>query len=178
MNQLFQWLVDTLKGVQFWFVVLPWERSVRVRLGRHVRVYEPGWHWRIPFIDQVRTFNNRLRVAAFPTLTVTTLDGKTITVAGLVGFRITDPLKAMLALQQPEETCAALAMGYLAELLSASRMDSTDAGRLAAAAVAHLDGNAPGITVDFVRLVDFAIVRTFRLLNDQWRPTTNRDANL
>jgi len=177
-NQLLQWLVDTLKGARCWFVVLPWERSVRVRFGKHVRVYGPGWHWRIPLLDHVRTFNNRLRVAQFPSLTVTTLDGRTVTAAGLIGFRITDPLKAMLALQEPEYTCAALAMGQLASVLSRLRFDSVAVGDLESAALAHLEDSAPGITVDFVRLVDYAAVRTYRLLQDQWRPSTQKDDKL
>lgn len=102
MNQFFEWLANLFRGARFWFVVLPWKRSVRVRLGK----------------------------------------------------------------------------GHIAEVLSTRRFDETTVADMARAAVRHLDGNAPGITVEFVKLVDFAAVRTFRLLQDQWRPSTEKDAGL
>ena len=33
-----------------------------------------------------------------------------------------------------------------------------------------------GLRVEFFRLVDFARIRAFRFLNDQWRPSTQLDA--
>lgn len=178
MNQFIQWLADTFRGARFWFVVLPWERAVRVRLGKHARLYEAGWHWRVPFIDDLRTFNNRLRLTSFPSLTVTSKDGKTVTAAGLVGFRITDPLRALMVLQQPEATAAGLAMGEIAKYLSEKPYAECSASEAASAAAGAIANEMPGITVDFVRLVDYASIRTFRLLQEQWRPGTNTDAAL
>ena len=178
MDRLFAWLTDLFKGMRPWLVVLPWERAVRIRLGKHTTLLGSGWHLRIPFLDEVRTVNNRLRLASFPSLTVTSKDGKTITASGLIGFRIQDPLRAMLALQQPEATLGGLVMGEIARYLSERMLAEASAQGAAEVALKALDGQAPGIAIEFVRLVDFASVKTFRLLHEQWRPSTNTDAAL
>lgn len=178
MNQFIEWLTGVFKGVRCWFIVLPWEQSVRIRMGKAVTLFGPGWHLRIPLLDDVRTFNNRLRLTSFPSLTVMSKDGKTITASGLIGFRIANPLKAMLALQQPEATCGGLAMGQIARYISERTYAEASYEGAAASAVAALQGQAPGIAIEFVRLVDFASVKTFRLLQDQWRPGTTTDAAL
>jgi regulator of protease activity HflC (stomatin/prohibitin superfamily) len=177
-NAFLQWIADACRSAKWWAVVLPWEQAVRVRAGKHTKLLSPGWHWRIPFVDEVRTFNNRLRLASFPSLTVTSKDGKTITAAGLIGFRISDPLTAMLALSQPEATCGGLAMGHVARYLSERSFEAVSAEEVGVSAAQAIEEQAPGCSVEFVRLVDFACVRTFRLLQDQWRPGTDRDASL
>lgn len=118
MSTFAEWLRQLFQSVRFWFVVQPWERGVRTRGGRDAHVVQPGFHWRIPYLDHVVIANTRLRVAATPSVTTSTLDGKIITASVLVTFRIVDPLRAMLALQSPEHTSAALAQGGLARAIT------------------------------------------------------------
>lgn len=176
MNQFFEWISGALRAAKWWAVVMPWERAVRVRAGKHTRVWEPGWHWRIPFLDEVRTFNNRLRISTFPSLTITSKDGRTVTAAGLVGFRIVDPLRVILALQQPEHTCGALVMAFASEYLGTRAFAEVTAAEFETAALAALTHRVPGCQFEFVRLTDFAAVRTYRLLQEQWRPNTQTQA--
>jgi regulator of protease activity HflC (stomatin/prohibitin superfamily) len=177
-SEFAKWIADFFKGVRCWVIVAPWEQAVRVRAGRWTRVLEAGVHPRIPVLDDVRVFNNRLRIASFPALTVTTKDGKTVTAAGLIGFRIVDPLRAMLAMREPETTCSGLAMGHAANYIAARRFDDIAVSDLEASTVAALPGQAPGCAFDFVKFVDFAAVKTFRLLQEQWRPGTSQDESL
>ena len=173
MNQLFQWLADLFQGARIWTTVLPWERGLRVRLGRWSRLLEPGLHWRIPFLDTVRLINTRLRIASVNCVTVTTRDGKTVTAAATVGFRITDPLKALLTIQQPEDAAAALAQASIAAYLIPRKYDALAIEEMENEVLATLRGSGlDGMAFEFVRVVDFAIVRTIRLLQEQWRPNT------
>lgn len=178
MSEIAKWIAEFFRGVRCWVIVLPWERAVRVRLGRWVKLLEPGAHPRIPIVDDVRVFNNRLRIAAFPSLTVTTKDGLTVTAAGLIGFKISDPLKAMLSLRDPESTCSGLGMAAVARLIAASAFEDIDVERVERSAAEAIERRAPGCSLDFVQLVDFAAVKTFRLLQDQWRPSTSVDESL
>lgn len=172
MSGFIDWITNLFRQVKCWTIVLPWERAVRIRLGKHVRILEPGFHVRIPIIDEVRVYNNRLRICSFPCITVTTRDGKTVTAAGLVGFRIVDPLASLMTLREPETTCSALAMSAVAKFILASRFETLKASEVECVAVAAITSAAPGIIFDFVRLTDFASVRTYRLLQDSWRPGT------
>src|SRR5687768_9571068 len=101
MTGFWQALIDFIRGLKWWTVVNPWERAVRVRAGKWTKVLECGWHWRIPFFDTIWLVNSRLRFAPFPCTTISTVDGKTVTAAGTVGFRIVDPLLAKMTWHQP-----------------------------------------------------------------------------
>jgi regulator of protease activity HflC (stomatin/prohibitin superfamily) len=173
-----QWLTSILQQVKLWAVVAPWERAVRVRMGKHALVLGPGVHFRIPLLDSILMFNNRLRIASFPNQTLTTEDGRTISVAGNVGFRIDDPLLAMNSLQQPEYSCAALVQTTVSSYISTRSLDGIDKSEIEAEAKADLERIASGLSIEYVSLTDFAPVnRTFRVLGDEWRPATKPDTH-
>lgn len=168
-----QWLADLLQRVKLWAVVQPWEIGVRVRVGRFVTKLNPGFHWRLPFLDTVTIVNTRLRVVAFPALTVTTMCGKTMTVAGSVGLRIHDPFAAMMAVSHPEDTYSALVQGVAARYIATHRADEVSVAKFEHEVIEKLHASEiPGVTCEFVNVVDFAAVRTIRLLQEQWRPGT------
>lgn len=175
MDQLFRWLAELFQGARFWLIVLPWERAVRIRLGKRTALLGPGCHLRLPFLDDVRIVNNRLRIAQVPCSTVSTKDGKTITLAATLGFRITDPLVAMLTLMQPEVSSAAFAQSVIAGFLLERRLEEVKLPELEAHALAAIAHFAPGMRVEFLRVVDFAVVKTFRLMQEGWRPSTDHD---
>lgn len=173
MNELVQWIVNLLQGARFWQVVLPWERAVRVRFGKRTKLWDAGFHWRIPYFDEIRVVNTRLRIASVPAQTVATRDGRALVVDVSVAFRITDPLAAMLRLQKPEDSCAGFAQVAVANYLkSRSYADIVleDFERQVANEVAVLAG--AGVEFDYVRVVEFAPIRTIRLIQDTWRPHT------
>ncbi len=173
MNQLLQWLSDLVQGARLWTIVLPWERGVCVRLGYWTRRWEPGLHWRIPFLDQARVLNTRIRIVPVPCVTVTTKDGKTVTVAGTVGFQIADPFQVLLTVQKPEDAVMAISMAALAEYIVTRRTDAIDVSAMETSVLDSLR-RAPlkGFEFIFAKVVDYAIVRTIRLLQEPWRPNT------
>ena len=179
MNELFQWIVNLLKDARFWQIVLPWERGVRVRFGRWVKVWEAGLHLRIPFFDDVRVVNTRLMVATVPSLTVTTLDGRVVTLAANIGLRIADPVKVLMAFRDPTNVCSAFAQGEFQSFIASRTLeDCKPAVVERAVSVALTAFGKEAIEFVFVRLVDFAVCRTIRLINDNWRPNSGHGESL
>lgn len=178
MNELVKWIVSLLSDLRPWEIVLPWQRAVRVRFGKWTRIWEPGFHFRLPIFDAVKPVNTRLRIACVPSQTITTKDGKTLTVAANLGFRISDPLRAMLRLQAPESTCAALVQAEFTRLITPCVLADIQASEIEAASLEALKAAyGDAIAFDFVHVVDFAAVKTLRLLNESWRPNTGHDGN-
>lgn len=173
MNQFFEWISNVLRGARFWIVVLPWERCVRVRFGRWTKVLGSGTHPRIPFFDEIRLVNNRLRIAPVPFATVSTKDGKTVSLAASIGFRIVDPLAAFLRFETPEVAVAVFVQSALARYVAGRKMDEIEIEAMTSSANEAVRAFAPGIEFEFVQVVDFAAARTFRLLQEQWRPGTS-----
>jgi regulator of protease activity HflC (stomatin/prohibitin superfamily) len=100
MSELFQWIANLLKQFRIFMTVLPWELAVRTRLGNRVKVWDPGWHLKLPFVDVVNVINTRMRVVRSPTQTITTKDGKTVSVSFTIGFSIHKPKDALPAISR------------------------------------------------------------------------------
>jgi regulator of protease activity HflC (stomatin/prohibitin superfamily) len=165
MAEFFTWIMNFVREFKLLTIIMPWERAARIRLGSRVAVWEPGWHIRLPFIDEVIPLNTRLRIADTGSQTLTTPDGHTLTVGISVGFRIQDPLAAMLKMQHPENACSAIAASVVAALVSITPRGSLLVGTIEEHVRAELVKETT-YEFDFIRVRDFAYARAFRLLNE------------
>lgn len=102
MNFIYQILEFVKQLLNWWFVVEPWEQAVRVRFGKHLKLFGRGVHIKVPFFDRVYIQNVRRRVMSMGTHTTTTRDGQVITLTGSLGYRITDVLKLHQTLHDAE----------------------------------------------------------------------------
>lgn len=165
MSGFFQWLMDCIRQFKFFAVVLPWERAIRVRLGNRVQMWEPGWHVRLPFIDSVSLLNTRLRISGAGPQTISTKDGKILTLSMAIGFSIVDPLAAMLRMQNPEVSVAAIASSVASEVVSRTTLAELTPSAIEEHVLEAL-AKEPGYSFEFVRVSDYAFARTFRLLSE------------
>src|SRR5688572_6848066 len=73
---------------KWWVIVLPWERGIRVRMGKKTKELTAGIFFRIPYLDSVYVQPVRLMYVNFTPQTLTTKSGETITLALIVGYKI------------------------------------------------------------------------------------------
>jgi len=76
-----------------------YERAVLFRLGRVRRTKGAGWYWLIPFIDRVVRLDLRTVTVALDSQETVTRDGVSVKVNAVLWFRATDPVKAVIAVQ-------------------------------------------------------------------------------
>lgn len=163
MNQLFEYLARFFGQWKCWVIVPPWDIGIRVRLGKVAKSLAPGPHFRIPLLDEIILVNTRQRVCATACITLRgSRPGFSIVKSATIGYRIVNPAAAILRYSGMDMTIVCLVQAELA----AQHPIVTIEQNLRANMRAH------GVEVDFVRLVEDVEVRTFRMLNDTWRPTT------
>lgn len=162
MNQLLDWLSKLFGSWKPWIVVPPWDVGVRVRLGKSAIALKPGLHLRIPFIDVVILVNTRLRVTSTPPVTLGSGNGKCRMISATVGYRITDPVQAMLTFDAPHHVVTAYAQTVLAEYRDGPRCLSLLVDRFA----------CTGIDVEFLRFVEDLELPALRLLQNSWGVST------
>jgi modulator of FtsH protease HflC len=76
------------------FTVNEREQAIKLRLGEVVAAsYEPGLHWKIPFIENVRKFPNRILTISDRPERVFTAENESLDVDFFVKYRISDPLR-------------------------------------------------------------------------------------
>lgn len=171
MGNFFDWLIDLLRGIKIWFVVDPWERAVRVRAGKYAIVKGPGFHWKIPIIDEVYVVNARLRFGSSRSQTVSSLDGKVITIGVQLGFSVTNPLIALTTYQNPECSLSVLVHNHVAQYILDHNSEEIDTEELEDFVISGLKDIAPsdGMQVEFVKVTNLVISsqpRTIRLVQD------------
>lgn len=118
MNIVYQLLQFLQTVLTWWFVVEPWEAAIRTRFGKHITVFGPGAHFRIPYFDHIYVQNVRRRAMSLGMHTMTTSDGETLTVSGSLGYRITDVLKLHQALNDAESTIIQEVQGLLSKYVA------------------------------------------------------------
>lgn len=160
-------LIDYLLSiVKFWVVVQPWERGIRVRFGKNQRLLRGGIHFRVPFLDTIYIQCVRLRVIALPMQTLTSQDLKTVTLNGCIGYEITDIEKLYNNMLYPEQTISNMVMGSIADYIYSNDIVNTSPEQIEISAMKKLDLDKYGLNVKYFKLTSFAVVRTYRLIQD------------
>ena len=167
MNQIQQFFEYILNAVKIWIIVQPWQTGLRVRGGKKVKKLTKGIYFRMPYFDSIYIQENRLRVAAMPVQTLTSLDLKTITINGAIGYTIDDIEKLYQKLHHPETTIANITMSEVADFAFKNNVKDISPKKIEEAVLAKLNSDDFGLKFEYFRITNFAVVRTFRLIQDQ-----------
>ena len=102
-----------------------------------------------------------------PIQTLTSKDIKTITINGAVGYTITDIEKLYQTLFHPETTIANITMSEVADFIFKNNFESINPNTIEEAVISKLNQDDFGLKFEYFRITNFAVVRTFRLIQDQ-----------
>ena len=153
--------------VTWWFLVEPWEQAIRVRCGKHVRLFEKGVYWKIPFFDMVYKQNVRRRVSGIPVQTLTAKDGKSLTIYGSIGYKIADVLKLHMALHDAEQSVQQEILGLVSRYVCEHEIVNCTPRQITEFVNCNLDLQKYGLAdVEFFLQGYVSNVRTYRVLQD------------
>ncbi len=100
------------------------------RFGAFTRLLKPGLNFIIPFIDSIgHRINVQEIVLDIPEQAVITRDNATVSVDGIVYYRVMDPARAAYAVQDLTSALAALAMTNIRAVIGEMDLDGTLSGR-------------------------------------------------
>jgi regulator of protease activity HflC (stomatin/prohibitin superfamily) len=162
-------LFGMFRPLQWWIVIAPWESGLRVRLGKVASVLTPGFHWRIPFLDRIFVQSVRLRMISDSGQTMTTRDGRTLTLAVAVGFAISDIRRLYESVNNPDATLLHQVQGIVARLIAATDSSALTPAMIEADVQARMPSTEWGLSSVRVLVTTFAYVRVYRLLNYEYR---------
>jgi regulator of protease activity HflC (stomatin/prohibitin superfamily) len=105
-------------------IITQFERGVVFRWGRALPgVREPGLTWVNPFTDRLRKVNMQLVTAQVPAQEAITRDNVTLTVDAVVYYRVVDPLKAIINVQNYAFAVSQVAQTSLRSVIGQNDMD-------------------------------------------------------
>lgn len=161
-------LLDYILNVfKFWIIIQPWERAIRTRFGKHQKLLTAGTHFRIPFMDNFYIQCVRLRVVNLPMQNLTSKDFKTITLNGSCGYEISNIETLYNTMYEPEATISNIIMGTIADYIYTNNVADIKPEDVEREVIKKLNLSKYGLNVSYFKMVNFAVVRTYRLIQDQ-----------
>ena len=167
MNQVQQFFEYLFQSLKIWVIIQPWEAGLIVRNGNKVKKVSKGIYFKLPYFDSVYVQETRLRVVSLPLQTLTSKDQKTITMNGAIGYVISDIDTLYKTLYHPEITISNITMSEVSDFVFKNRVEEISPSLIEAAVLDKLNADNFGITFEYFRITNFAVVRTFRLIQDQ-----------
>ena len=105
-------------------IIRQYERGVVFRWGRALPgIREPGLTWVNPFTDRLRKVNMQITAAAVPGQDTITRDNVTMRVDAVIYYRVVDPVKAIVNVQNYPFAVAQVAQTSLRAVTGRSDMD-------------------------------------------------------
>lgn len=92
-DRLVDLIVDTLERLTIAFIVDPFEHHVHIRLGKVLRCVGPGIYFKLPAIDKNITVITAIQTMEMRQQSLTSKDAKPVSIATVVRYRVTDPVK-------------------------------------------------------------------------------------
>ncbi len=138
-----------------------YERSVVFRLGRFNEVKGPGLFWVIPLIDVGRTIDIRTSTVTIEQQETITRDSVTIKVNAVLWYRIYDPCKAIIFVENYRMAVYQVALTSLRNIIGQHDLDEVlkDRDKINDALRKIVDGTsvAWGINIEMVEMKDVEI---------------------
>ena len=104
-------------------IVNEWERGVILRLGRLVGARGPGMFLIIPLVDKMIKVNLRVQTLDIPSQEAITRDNVTVKVNAVAFFRVLDPQRAVVEVEDYRRATWQIAQTSLRSVLGQSELD-------------------------------------------------------
>jgi len=167
MNQIKDFFEYIFNAFKIWVIVQPWQNALIVRNGGKIKEVSGGIYFKLPYFDSVFVQENRLRVVIFPVQTTTTKDGQTITLSTSLGYSVRSMRKLYETLFHPETTLGNMSMSFVAEYIYKNRLEDISPVEMEKVVLDKLNEKDFGLNFEYFKVTNFAVVKTFRLIQDQ-----------
>jgi len=105
------------------YKIRPYERGLHLRGGRFVSIDEPGWHFKIPFVDTLIGVMVIERSGMVDKLAAMTADDVTMDISLLYTYRVDDPVRFQLEVLDPVRIVSGFVEGTLRDIVNTREMD-------------------------------------------------------
>jgi regulator of protease activity HflC (stomatin/prohibitin superfamily) len=109
-------------------VVNQYERGVLFRLGRVMGVREPGLRIIVPVIDQLRKVSLRIVTMPIQSQGIITRDNVSVDIAAVAYFRVVDPVKSLVAIENVRAAIDQIAQTTLRNVVGQHTLDEVLSG--------------------------------------------------
>lgn len=110
-----------LSGIR---IIFEYKRALKFRFGKYVRTLEPGFRWIIPIIETIQIVDIRAITFNIYSQEVMTKDNVPCSIDGVVFFKISDPEKAVLEVEEYKFAITQLSQAALRDVCGKVELDT------------------------------------------------------
>ena len=152
-----------LSGVR---IIFEYKRALKFRFGSYVQTLQPGLRWIIPFVESIQIVDIRVITINIVSQEVMTEDNVPCSIDGVVFFKVENPEKAVLEVEQFQFAISQLAQAALRDVCGKVELDTIlskreEMGQSIKATVAE-ETVQWGITVIDVKIKDIQLPENMR----------------
>lgn len=162
---------------KWWFTVAPWEQSIRVRAGKHIRLLKEGMYMRIPYVDRVFIQSTKRRLSVIRPQTVTSKDGHVITLSGNLGYEIINLEDLFNTLENPNGTLESIIAASISNYVVTHDIAECKPELIEEHVKADVDLTQFGLGKEEFYVTNFVTTKTYRILTGEL-PCWSRDGGL
>lgn len=153
-------------------IVDQWEMGVHLRVGKFIKVVEPGLNWKIPFFDQIITTPVITQTVNLSPQTVTSEDEKSVVLTSIVRYHIHDVRKFLLGVMHANDVLVDTTQGIIRDIVEGCKW--VDLYDLSSVVTPEINEQVEkwGITVEQVSFPDLGEIQTFRIMSDSGKNFT------
>jgi len=168
-DRLVEVLLQFIELFRFWVILPPYEGGVLIRLGKFVKVLEPGLHWILPMgIDRTEHEHMVPRTHTLGDQSVTTLDGKQVGFQAVITYKVRDIKVALLEVENSEHAIQDSCAGTIGHIMAQCTWDDIVKGEEVMDKVTtacRKRGFKFGLEITSCQFATLSLVKTIRLLN-------------
>ncbi|NLP56909.1 slipin family protein [Lutibacter sp. B1] len=105
-------------------IIFEYKRALKFRFGKYIKVLKPGFRWIIPIVDTIQIVDIRVITINITSQEVMTEDNVPCSIDGVVFFRINDPEKAVLEVEEYNFAITQLAQAALRDVCGKVELDT------------------------------------------------------
>lgn len=105
-------------------IIFEYKRAIKFRFGKYVKTLQPGFRWIIPFIETIQIVDIRVITFNIDSQEVMTEDNVPCSIDGVVFFKIHNPEKAVLEVEEYKFAITQLAQAALRDVCGKVELDT------------------------------------------------------
>jgi len=105
-------------------VIYEYKRALKFRFGKYVKTLQPGFRWVIPLIETIQVVDIRVITINIISQEVMTEDNVPCSIDGVVFFKINDPEKAVLEVEEYKFAITQLSQAALRDVCGKVELDT------------------------------------------------------
>ena len=169
LDKILELIIEWIEKLLPFFIVKTWQKAVILRLGKIQRTCDPGFHWRIPFVDENINLIVVTTTMETSAQTLVTADGQDVTLQAVIKYSISDVVAYSTDIYDATDAIMDFTMGTIMREVNNHTYDEcrdVEAVSNTISKKVRAEVKKYGIHIDQITLTNFIKTRNYRIFRD------------